>query len=686
MVDKTLTAKRVRWTRAGVVAFTAFGAIAGLWAYAVNLAVNGWSLYEVIAFPLFSLLFTWIVFSFGVSTLGFVSVVRSSVTSPTVQAAEEATGPANVVAVLVPVYNEQPDDVFARVAAMVRSLREQAKLGDQTNKHESNGAPEFHFYVLSDTTDPETWLAEELAWSRLNQQLASEDPTHPPAVFYRHRRENKARKSGNIADFCERWSAPYELMIVLDADSLLEPSTMTAMVQAMQADPKLGILQVPPTPIGRESFFARLQQFSAAAYGPVCCQGFDAFAGDQGNYWGHNAILRVKAFCDSCDLPRLPGEAPLGGEILSHDFVEAALLVRDGWKVRLANGIGGSYEECPTTLTDYAMRDQRWCQGNLQHSRLIFSEGFHAASRWHFFSGVLSYVASPIWLTWTAFTVAVWMMEPTTKTLTQTWIPSQLFLFLIAMSLLLIPKLYGVIAIVMAGRSRQFGGVIRLFLSAILETVVSILLAPLMAVLHSRFVVNTLRGAQVKWNSQNRSEQGVSITDALRDYGFHTTLGIVIAIAILSWATPLTVWFIPIVAGLVFAVPLAMMLGSRSIGHHLRRWGLLCIPQEISQPVVCRNYEQTLAEYQADQQSDDTSNFERLLVSESFLLLHNRVLSSSGSDASMSQADRDQILQVAACAVEDIPREQRRAILSDQALLKSLSVIAHRQRIPVAME
>ncbi len=674
MDDNTSTANRVRWTRIGVVAFTSLGATAGLWAYGVNLAVGGWNLYEVIAFSLFAILFTWIVFSFGVSTLGFLSVVRSSVTSPNIKVAEQTTGTARAVAVLIPVYNEQSDDVFARVAAMVRSLRE------HTNRLERNSTPDFHFYVLSDTTDPETWLAEELAWSRLNQQLASEDPTQPPAVYYRHRRENKSRKSGNIADFCERWSAPYELMIVLDADSLLEPSTMTAMVQAMESDPKLGILQVPPTPIGRESFFARLQQFSAAAYGPVCCHGFDAFAGDQGNYWGHNAILRVKAFCDSCDLPRLPGKAPLGGEILSHDFVEAALLVRDGWKVRLANGIGGSYEECPTTLTDYAMRDQRWCQGNLQHSRLIFSEGFHAASRWHFFSGVLSYAASPIWLTWTAFTVAVWFIEPIINVSNQGWIPSQLLLFLIAMSLLLIPKFYGVIAVVIEGRSRQFGGPIRLFLSAVLETFVSVLLAPMMAVLHSRFVFNTLRGTCVTWDSQNRSEQGVSFTDATRDYGFHMLLGLAIVATILFWATPLTVWFVPIVAGLIFAVPLAMMLGSRPLGQLLRRWGLLCIPQEINQPAVYRSYEQTLAEYKADPQAEDTSNFERLLVSESFLLLHDRVLSASDSGAPMSQSERDQVLQMAAHDIKDIPHQQRRAILSDQALLKSLSVIALRQK------
>ncbi|QDT02241.1 Glucans biosynthesis glucosyltransferase H [Rubripirellula lacrimiformis] len=655
--------RAVRWW---IASLTVVGTAAGIAVYAANLAAGGWNPFEVAAFPLFAILFGWIVFSFLASTVGFISAIGDrSTTAPVHPPAEGPT------AVLVPIYNESPDDVFARVAAMVMSLREQDhQLG-------CDRASDFHFYILSDTTDPEVWLAEELAWSRLNQQLTSDEIDRPPHVYYRHRSKNIARKAGNIADFCERWSAPYSFMIVLDADSLLEPATMVAMVDTMAADPKLGILQVPPTPIGRESYFARLQQFSAAAYGQISCRGFDAWAGSQGNYWGHNAILRVDAFCESCDLPLLPGKAPLGGEILSHDFVEAALMVRDGWNVRLANHLGGSYEECPTTLTDYAMRDQRWCQGNLQHSRLILSEGFHPASRLHFFSGVLAYAASPIWLLWTALAVAGWFIEPAANSVGRTsWLPSQFALFLIAMSFLLIPKLYGVIAIIAQSRSDQFGGPIRLALSALLETCMSILLSPLMAVLHSRFVITTLLGRQVRWNAQNRGEQGVSLTAAATDYGVHTLLGIAVATVVFIWATPLTWWMAPLVAGLILAIPLAMMLGSRSIGQLLSRWGLLRIPQEAARPQVSRLQQQTLASYTTAATDDDMSRFERLLTSPSFYKLHDRVLDASDSNVEMSQTDRDQILQAAHRSIAEIPHDQRRAILSDRQLLQQLHAIA----------
>ena len=391
--------------RGSMILLTAFGAILGIVVYTMGLARGGWNLFEILALPLFAILFTWIVFSFVLATRGFIASLSKSASQGDHGNSDLNSDVPKPTAVLVPVYNEDPDDVFARVHAMVTSLK----------KHDSDTGTEragkVHFYVLSDTTDPEIWLAEELAWSRLNQQLAAEPDDHTPSIFYRHRAKNESRKAGNIADFCERWSDPYDCMIILDADSLLEAKTIYTMVDTMADEPELGILQVPPVPIGRESLFARLQQFSAAAYGQISCRGFDAWAGDQGNYWGHNAILRIKAFRESCDLPILPGSAPLGGEILSHDFVEAALMVRDGWKVRLANDLAGSYEECPTTLTDYAMRDQRWCQGNLQHSRLIVSEGFHWVSRLHFISGVLAYAASPLWLAWIALSVAGWFRE-----------------------------------------------------------------------------------------------------------------------------------------------------------------------------------------------------------------------------------------------------------------------------------
>lgn len=317
----------------------------GLWAYVTTIQTGGANVFEWIGAVLFGILFGWIAFSFAVATIGFLNLWNNPPTVRELPEDPETNAQLPSCAILVPVYNESPEDVFARVEAMYRDL---VRLDAQDS---------FEFYVLSDSTDHEKWLAEQWVWSTVMQRLGSK-----AKIYYRHRSENIGRKAGNIADFCTRWSGNHQYMVILDADSLMAGETLVEMVRRINADPKLGILQVPPIPIGRQSIFARLQQFSAHAYGNVFVRGFSRWAGDQGNYWGHNAIIRIDAFRDHCDLPVLPGVAPLGGAILSHDFVEAALMVAANWKVKLADDLGGSYEECPTTLADYAQRDLRWCQ------------------------------------------------------------------------------------------------------------------------------------------------------------------------------------------------------------------------------------------------------------------------------------------------------------------------------------
>ncbi len=332
---------------------------------------------------LFVLLFSTIAFSFWMAILGFI---RRLLLLPK-RAASNHIAYSTVwrrrvkpvtTAILVPVYNEDPQDVYAGVLAMRRSLIERCS-GDG-----------FAFFILSDTNNAEIAVQEEMLWA----QVVEDDNSTVP-IYYRRRTENKGRKAGNLEDFCVRWGRAYTYMIVLDADSLMDGATMQAMVDRMESKAQLGILQVPPVPINRLTWFARLQQFAANLYGPVFTEGLHAWASEEGNYWGHNAIIRIEPFMHHCGLPTLPGQAPLGGEILSHDFVEAAMMVRAGWGVELATDLGGSYEECPTNLLDYAIRDQRWCQGNLQHGRLVLSEGFHPTSRFHMGMGVLSYASSP---------------------------------------------------------------------------------------------------------------------------------------------------------------------------------------------------------------------------------------------------------------------------------------------------
>ena len=364
---------------------------------------------------LFTLLTGWIAFGFCVAMSGtkqFLFAKSSSENSAVApsQADVSTTAGADVdqgfesnrIALLVPIYNEDPAAVMACVQASAESL---ARTGQ---------AARFDIFILSDTTKSDVWIREEMLWSAVRTDMNGA----APAIHYRHRVENRGRKSGNIGEFLERWGLDYKYFVILDADSTMDGHTLTELARRMDANDRLGILQSPPIPEGRESLWARVQQFSARAYGPLFNCGLIAWTGAEGNYWGHNAMIRTHAFLRHCGLSKLPGPEPLGGEVLSHDFVEAALMRRAGYEVRLAADLEGGFEQCPTTIEDHARRDQRWCQGNLQHLRIAVAPAWHPVSRWHFLSGAMSYLASPLWLMFLLIGVALHFMsdEPSNRT------------------------------------------------------------------------------------------------------------------------------------------------------------------------------------------------------------------------------------------------------------------------------
>jgi len=333
-------------------------------------------------------------------------------------------------------------------------------------------------------------------------------------------------------------------MIVLDADSLVEGQTMTTMVDRISANNKLGILQVPPVPVGRSSLFARIQQFSADVYGPVYANGFSKWAGGDGNYFGHNAILRVAAFKRFCHLPVLPGAAPLGGEILSHDFVEAALMLKNGYQVEVATDIGGSFEECPTTIRDFAQRDQRWCQGNMQHIALMLSEGLKPFSRLHFLTGILSYVSAPLWIAFMVVSVAALVFNDSFDLSEGNTAQLTAGLFCASMGMLLVPKVYGLLTTAIR-RKQQYGksNLFSLTIGVLLETFISILMAPVFAIFHSTFVTSVFTGKSVQWKAQQRDERGVSWFESAGNYWKMTLIGVV-STALVGWLTPnLVFWY-----------------------------------------------------------------------------------------------------------------------------------------------
>src|SRR6266478_1140213 len=515
----------------------------GTWFFCRVAANDGIGAVGFVLAILFAILLAWVAFSFWVATFGLVIRLRNGSKPPQSVSELLSLPPTSVV---MPIYNENPRRVFANILAITQSLRD------------TGLDSAFNFFVLSDSTDPDIWLEEEREWAKLVAKFSS-PKTSPCRVFYRHRAQNHRRKAGNIADFCRRWGNHYRYMIVLDADSLISGETLVELVRRMEQDPRIGILQAPSRPINRHSFFARLHQFAAHLYGPIFLEGLVYWTECDGNYWGHNAIIRVRPFMKHCELPTLPGQGPLGGEILSHDFVEAALMRRAGWKVCMAHDLD-SYEECPATILGFAQRDQRWCQGNLQHLRLILAEGLHPASRLHLGMGAMSFLASPLWFAFLMLTVIAAIYGGNVPA-TDFHSPGGLVLFGVTMSLLLLPKLWSVIAtarhLTGAGRLRT-----RALASVLMETFVSMLVAPIMMLLHTRFVISTLLGKKVTWEAQEREDRGVTLREAFLAHVSHTLAGLIIAGVAWLWTPDLLPWLLPVLAGLVFSVPLAMLLGS----------------------------------------------------------------------------------------------------------------------------
>jgi membrane glycosyltransferase len=339
--------------------------------------------------------------------------------------------------------------------------------------------------------------------------------------------------------------------------------------------------------VGRSTLFARLQQFAGRVYGPVVAAGAAAWQLGESNYWGHNAILRTAAFIEHCGLPVLPGQQPFGGHILSHDFVEAALMRRAGYTVWLVPELGGSYEQPPPNLLAYAQRDRRWCQGNLQHLGLVRARGLHPLSRLHFLMGVMSYVASPLWLLFLlcGMTAALtdWLVPAAGQAFDA---PGALGLMSVSLGMLLAPKLLGGVLALMGDRAARMGGRARLVLSMLLESALATLLAPVMMLFQSHFVLGTLLGYRVSWTSQQREDADLPWAEAARRHAVHTGAGVLLGAAALALSPGLLAWLAPVVAGLLLSIPLSVLTARASLGMWAERAGLFLIPEETQPPTV----------------------------------------------------------------------------------------------------
>lgn len=569
-----------RWLYVGIVFSTTAVASVRLWSI---LRVDGLTHLKVLLLALFAILFCWISAPFWLCIVGaWTRSHRSKLLQP--RGVERRPTLRPRAAVVTAIFNEDARLVFARLQAMCESVG-------------AAGAAElFDFFVLSDSTDPGCLNSEAEAFGTLRANALRH-------VYYRHRAPNSGRKSGNIREFCENWGAAYDYMVVLDADSLMTGETLVRLLRLMDANPRAALIQVPPSLIARHSLFARLQQFASSVYGPLYWDGLACLQGPESNYWGHNAILRVAPFMRHCGLPRLPGRPPLGGEILSHDFVEAALLRRAGWELWMAPELGGSYEESPPTLLHYLKRDRRWCEGNLQHMRLIFAQGFHGSSRLHLAIGVMSYLAAPLWLAMLAvalvetfreqhFAPAAFAGRFPVLSLPVSHAMECVVLVLVAALLLLGPKFLGLFMLARdPGRFAAHGGRGRALCSVLVEILFSTLLAPVVMISQSAFVASVFLGRSSAWVAQQRTSRGMGIGAAVSAFAPHTMLALGAAALIYVYIPSCFWWLAPLLAGPTLSIPLALVSSSPLAGRLAACIGLLRVPSETSPLPIAARFE-----------------------------------------------------------------------------------------------
>ncbi len=431
------------------------------------------------------------------------------------------------IAILATIRDENANDVIAGKLKLLRSL--------QHNSHHR-----FALHVLSDSCLPPNVKDER-------QLIAAE---YPLPVFHHHRSFNTDFKSGNIRDWIGRHGAAYDAFIILDADSEMDHHTAVALARSLASDPACGLIQTVPSVLPGNTRWQNMQSIASRYYGELQGHGLSAWMGDGANYYGHNAIIRTQAFATCAGLPHLEGRGLWNGTILSHDFVEAALLRRAGWAVRLMPTTTGSFEQAPTDIISHLKRDARWCLGNFQHGRILQSAGLHPLSRFHMVSGIFTYLSSAVWLA----TLVLWGLLDHTQTGAGGNLAASTFA-LIAINLLL-PRILGV---VYATRPKPY---LRwtVVTSAIAETLFSSLFAPSLMLQRVKIIGSTLANRKPSWAAFEKTNR--SLVDHCAFHGLEVLSGL--GLLALVERGFLTFWFLPLAVCLVIT-PLLSWFSARPI-------------------------------------------------------------------------------------------------------------------------
>ena len=538
------------------------------WAASI-LSTGGWSPVRAAMVLCFAIGTPWPVLGFWNAVIGLWLLHGAN--DPIEQAAPFA--PAGDVAasieirtaVLMTLRNEDPARAILRLKIVKASL-------DATGE-----GGRFSYFVLSDSDVPAIAAAEDAAIARWR----AGDPDQA-RIVYRRRQSNDGFKAGNVRDFCKSYGSGFELMLPLDADSLMTGSAIVKLVRIMQAYPKLGILQSLVVGSPSHSAFARMFQFGMRLGMRTYTMGQAWWVGDCGPYWGHNALVRIKPFLESCDLPKIPGPPPFGGHVLSHDQVEAVLMRRAGYEVRVMPVESGSYEDNPPDVLEFIGRDVRWCQGNMQYLKLLGLKDLEPVSRFQLVWAILMFIGIPAW------TLMIGLLPVVTydaQHVLEFPVASAKVLYIVYMLMSLAPKIAGLIdAMLTKGEIARFGGPLRFGTSTALELVFSFLLGAVSTIRTSLFMIGLLSGKSIVWNSQSRDARGMSWGQSLMALWPQCLFGLAVLGALSVISLPTLIWSLPLTAGYLLAVPFAVLTASPWLGRAMQRLGLAAIPEDFAPP------------------------------------------------------------------------------------------------------
>ena len=565
----TATLTRRRALFAGLVAATM---AAVLWLAAI--AVPPHSFGAISFLVLFAITLPWSVIGFWNAFIGFL-IMRfardPAVTVNPLAASIRGDEPITAsTAILMCIRNESPDPVTRNLEPLLQGLVEHSV------------ADKFHVYILSDSSFPDV-IAEETAL--FDTFIAKWQGIIP--ITYRRREVNTAFKSGNIRDFCERRGANHEFAITLDADSFMPTDAVLKLIRIAQANPTLGILQTLIIGMPSVSVFARTFQFGMRLGMRSYTLGATWWQGDCGPYWGHNAIIRLAPFIAHCHVPVLPGKGPLSGYVLSHDQVEAVMMRRAGYEVRILPVEGMSWEENPPTLMEFSRRDLRWLQGNMQYWQLLGMPGLKPVSRFQLLFAMQMYLGSPAWLAMIALGTVLLALRDTPSGPSMpveagpgTW------LFAIMTVMTFAPKIATVIDVLLTPAVRRaYGGTLVFAANIAAEMLFMIMLMPAIALSHTIFMTKLFvfrRGGT--WTSQTRQSHAVPFRMAFAKLWPQTLFGCVV-LAVAAVKAPNEIGFFLLgTIGLIMAAPFAVVTASPWLGRLFARIGICHLPEEMDVP------------------------------------------------------------------------------------------------------